>query len=327
MALWTDIDPAELTAFTRIAFEAVDTGPYADILPNLFQENVFFTWRVNEVLSEVAEYGEFDTEAPIGREGKGEEKGMRLLPVARKLRLSEYEQVTDLDRVQVKAEDKADQLVRDISNRLHLARAEALVSGSIVLNENGLKQNIDFGRSASHTNAAPTALWDGTGASRDPISDLKRWRQSIIDKTGTVPNYLGGSDRAAGALASALVAAGYINGGGGPVVPRALVNDVLVTHGLPTYTVDDSRVAGRRLAPDTHILLASTGGVAGRTVHAPTVESRDPRFNLAGQEPGIIAGVYSDDDPPVRWVLAKTVGVPCLANPDTTLSAKVLGNG
>lgn len=322
MALWTDINPAELTAFSRVAQESIDEGVLTTVLPNLTQDEVKFSWRVNQILSEAAEFGEFDTEAPIGSGDKSEEKTMRLLPVSRKLRLSEYEQVTDLDRVRALAEDKADQVVRYVTNRLNRARGEVLVTGKLAISENGVVQNVDFGRKSTHTNAAPTALWSASGA--DPIADLRKWADMIADESGVVPDVLAGATRVYSALASALADAGYVTTGAG-VVSRSAVSEILASYGLPAFTVFDGRVGGQRIVADDKLVLAASGGVSGSTVFAPTVESTDPRYNLAPSDrSGIIAGVYSEDDPPVKWVLGKAVALPVLSNPDTTLSADVL---
>ena len=69
MALWTEIKPAELTAFSREAYAALDVGILNTILPNLYQDQVKFTWRVNAVLDGTALFGEFDlhTRAPLRR--------------------------------------------------------------------------------------------------------------------------------------------------------------------------------------------------------------------------------------------------------------------
>lgn len=323
MALWTEVDPAELTAFSRVAQENLDVGVLATILPNLTQDDVKFTWRVNEILSESAEYGEFDTEAPIGGGDRGEEKTMRLLPVSRKLRLSEYEQVSDPERARALADERADQVVRFIINRLNRARGEALVTGELAIAENGIVQNVDFGRDSAHTNAAPpNGLWSASGA--DPIADLRGWADAVADASGVMPDVLAGSTRVYSALAAALGDAGYITSGAG-VVSRSAVSEILASYQLPAFTVDDTRVGGQRVIADDKLILASAGGASGRTVYAPTVESMDPRYNLeAGDRSGIVAAVYSEDDPPVKWVLGKAVVMPVLSNPDTTLSADVL---
>ena len=321
MALWTEIKPAELTAFSREAYAALDVGILNTILPNLYQDQVKFTWRVNAVLDGTALFGEFDTEAPIGAEGGAEEKTMRLIPVMRKLRLSEYEQVTDLDRIRALAEDKADKVVRFVINRLAQARAEALANGTLAINENWVVQNLNFGRAANQTRVVPATLWSAAGS--DPVADLRAWSDRVADASGVAPDLLVMSSRVATALGARLAGAGYITSDTG-VVSRAAVAEVLASHELPAPTVFDGRVNGARLMADNLLVLAPSGGAAGSTVHAPTVESQDPRYGLRGNEPGIIAGVYSEDDPPVKWVLGKAVALPVLSNPNTTLSATPL---
>ena len=320
--LWTDIvDPAELTAFSRVAMETLDNSELTRILPNIRQDEVKFSWRVGEIVADEAEYGEFDTEAPIGGGDKGEEKTIRLLPVSRKLRLSEYEQVTEPARVRQLAEDKADAMVRAVITRLNRARGEALVRGALALNENGVKQNVAFGRKAAHTDAAPDSLWSAAGAA--PIADLRKWSDSVADTSGMTPDTMLASTRVANILGAKLAAAGYIIGTGA-IVGRDAVNDVLAGQGLPSLTVYDGRAGGTRFIPDDRLVLAVAGQVGG-TVFAPTVESGDPRFNLGESErSGIVAGLYRADDPPMGWVMGKAIALPILANPNASLSAKVL---
>lgn len=318
MALWEEIDPAELTAFSRVALESLDAGPLNAVLPNLNQDEVKFSWTVNEILSESAEYGEFDTEAPIGNGGGAEEKTMRLLPVSRKLRLSEYEQVSDVERARALAEEKADKVVKFVINRLNRARGEALVDGALAIAENGVVQNVTFGRAANQTNQTPSALW--SAAEADPITDLRGWADRVADASGVMPDTLVGSTRVYSALQAAL--GSYVQSG---VVSRTAVNEILASYELPSFTVYDGRVAGTRVIADDKLIFGSSGGQSGATVFAPTVESRDPRYNLeAGDRSGVIAAVYSEDDPPVKWVLGKAIALPILSNPDTTLSADVL---
>ncbi|WP_248789133.1 major capsid protein, partial [Escherichia coli] len=126
------------------------------------------------------------TEAPIGAEGGAEEKTMRLIPVMRKLRLSEYEQVTDLDRIRALAEDKADKVVRFVINRLAQARAEALATGTLAINENWVVQNVNFGRAANQTRVVPATLWSAAGS--DPVADLRAWSDRVADASGVAPD-------------------------------------------------------------------------------------------------------------------------------------------
>ncbi len=321
--LWTEIvDPAELTAFSRVALEELDDGTtLTSILPNINQDEVKFSWSVGAVLGGEAAYGEFDTEAPIAAHPGAEEKTVRLLPVAQKRRLSEYAQVTNPDRVQQLAEERADAVVRSIITRLNRARGEALVTGQLKLNENGIKQTVNFGRKAAQTNAAPASLWSGD--SSDPIADLRKWADMVADESGLAVDTMLVSTRIATILGARIAKAGYVTGSG-QIIGRDAVNDVLASQGLPQMTVYDGRAGGKRFIDDDRLVLAVAGQVGG-TVFAPTIESQDPRFNLAPADAsGIVAGLYREDDPPVGWVLGKAIALPILANPNASLSAKVL---
>ena len=322
MALWTEIvQPAELTAFSRVAAENIDGGALAAILPNIYQDEVKFSWLVNEVLSELAQFGEFDTESPIGGKGRAKEQTIRLIPVSLKKRLSEYEQVTDPERVRQLADDRAVEVVVAILNRLNKARAEALVTGKLELAENRVIQTVDFGRKASHTLTA-AKLWSATGA--DPVADLRAWFDLVAEDSGVMPDRIVTSTRVLSTIGGLLAKAGYVTGNA-PIVSQSVVTEVLANFGLPAIQVDESKIGGVRLLPDDRVVIAAAGGVAGGTVFAPTVESTDPRYALAqGDRSGIVAGLYREDDPPVAWVMGKAVALPILANPDTTLAAKVL---
>jgi hypothetical protein len=42
-----------------------------------------------------------------------------------------------------------------------------------------------------------------------------------------------------------------------------------------------------------------------------------------GEEPGIVAGSYEDEDPIALWTKASAIGLPILANPDLSMVADV----
>lgn len=321
-ALWTEIvNPAELTAFSRVALDSLDASPLAKVLPNVYQDEVKFSWRTGSMMGDEAEYGEFDTEAPIGSSEGGVEKTIRLLPVSKKLRLSEYEQVTNPERVQQLAEERADAMVRAVITRLNRARAEALVTGGLELNENRVRQSVSFGRDAELTNQTPDTLWSASGA--DPIADLRAWADAMADASGMAPDTMIVSTRVASVIGATLADAGYVTGTGA-IVGRDAVNDILAGQGLPTLTVFDGRANGSRFMADDKVILAASGAVGG-TVFAPTVESHDPRYGLGeSNRSGIVAGLYREDDPMVGWVLGKAIALPILANPNASLSATVL---
>ena len=66
------------------------------------------------------------------------------------------------------------------------------------------------------------------------------------------------------------------------------------------------------------------GGDLGATLYGTTAESMEPGYNLAGDEPGVVAGAYKSADPVAVWTKAAAIGLPVLANPDLTFGVKVL---
>lgn len=62
---------------------------------------------------------------------------------------------------------------------------EILLNGKMTLVGEGFEQEVDFGLTNKET-LAGTALW--TNPDSDPISDLKRWRLAVIQKTGKAPD-------------------------------------------------------------------------------------------------------------------------------------------
>lgn len=322
MALWTDImDPAELTGFARTALEALDVSPLNVALPNIVQDEVKFSYRKGSTVSDVAQYGDFDTESSIGDGPGGEEFTMRLLPVMRKMPLSEYEQITQPDQVRERAFEKTEAAVRAVIRRLSLIRGEALQTGGLAINERGVNLNVSFDRAAAQTDASPGDDWDSNDA--DPVANLVEWADLMSDNTGGLrPTQIIMSTKAATAAGAALADAGYITTSA-PVVSRDLVNEVLQSHSLPTITVFDGKVGGQRVIGEDHVIMVAAGE-AGGTIFGPTVEAQDPRYNLAGgDQNGIVSGLYREDDPPIAWALGKAVALPVLTNPNATLSAKV----
>lgn len=62
---------------------------------------------------------------------------------------------------------------------------EILLNGKMTLVGEGFEQEVDFGFTNKET-LTGAALW--TDGASDPIADLKRWRQTVIQKTGRAPD-------------------------------------------------------------------------------------------------------------------------------------------
>jgi hypothetical protein len=343
MFLNTDyITPAELTGYVRAASGdlPINQTMLAAWLPNRLVDDLQYRYtRGGEALTQAATYRAYDAESPIGsRPGLTRVTG-ELPPISRKIRLGEYDRlrqrrVDGLVRGAIQAD--AVRMVRSVAMRIEVARGQALYTGKVTIDENGVKQEADFGRAAGHT-TAPGTLWSNT-ASATPLTNLLAWMDTYVAANGDAPgtiltsrrvlSYLLLNAEIRGLLATNAVTAGRVT------IPA--LNDLLGAHGLPnirtydvTYTTDAGSTA--RVIPDDRVLLLpapgdagdADSGVLGNTLYGTTAESLEPDFGLEGEEAGIVAGAYSTKDPVAVWTKAAAIALPVLANPDLTFCADV----
>lgn len=329
MALWTEIiNPAELTGFAREKAAQFDaTGEtLSDVFPSIQTSGLSFGWTINEKVQDVAAFRSFDAESKIGNAAGLERKIAELTPISLKKRFGEYDQLVrsgqnSPESVQAAADRLAQEVAQGVVRRLVQARGEALVTGKIAINDDGVVANVDFGRRTDHTVTA-AAAWDG--ATADPIADLEAWRQAYVDHTGQEPTGLKVSPKVMAALQRNDKVRSYLGANVPTLVGRETVNSILASYGLPAVEVVNTRVAGQPVLNDEFAILTAEG--AGATVYGATVEATDPRYGLSASAiPGLVVGAYAEDDPNIKWIRANAVALPVLGNPDLTLAARVLG--
>lgn len=329
MALWTDlINPGDLTGFSRTVVDLYDAnaGTLSDVFPSVTTSDVSFRWLVNGKSSDVAAFRSFDAESKIGGAADIEERIASLTPISIKKRFGEYDNLVrsgqnSPESIQAAADRLATEVSQAVIRRLIQARGEALVTGKLVINEDGAVQNVDFRRRPDHTITAKTA-WSKDAA--DPIADLDAWRQAYVDHTGQEPTAIYASTGVVSALQRSAKVRGYLGGNTPTMLSMDVLNAILIGYGLPPVTFANTRVMGRPVVDGEYIVFAAEG--AGATVWGLTVEASDPRYNLAdAAAPGLVVGAYAQDDPATKWIHANAVALPILSNPDLTLAARVLG--
>lgn len=327
MALWTDlVKPVELTGVGRSAVSDADNAAaLADIFPSVNIQDVAFSWAVNGKSEDVAQFRAFDAESAIGGTSALEQKTVRLPALSLKKRFGELDSL-------VRMSANSPESVTDAANRLAVevaqsfvralvpARAEALITGklSIVDDEGGFRQNVDFGRRVDHTVNAATP-WDQGG---DPVADLETWAAAFQSNTGYAPTKLKMSRAAFSALTRSKALAAYFSAGAPGLVSRDTVNAILGSYGLPQIEVVAGTVNGKEIFSKDHVVLAADG--AGLTPWGLTKNAQDSRYGIAaGDMPGLVVAAYKEDDPAIEWIIGNASVVPVLANPDLTLAAKV----
>jgi len=343
MLLNTDlIDPADLTGYVRGALSDLERNRFrlARYLPNRLVNDLIarFT-RGGEGLSEAATFRAYDAESPIGSRPALSRVTQELPPISRKIRLGEYDQLR-----QRNADDEvADAILRDavrmtrqVAARMELARGEALYKGKIQLNENGVIVDVDYGRAAGHTVTAATAWTDGANA--DPIADLVSWVDTYIAANGDPPGVILTSTRVLRLIGAAAKVRnlGSTLAGTPTNLAAAAVSAILANYNLPPIETYDAQVnvngAATRVIPDDRLILLPAavdaddfdGTDLGATMWGTTAEALQPNYGVEeGDEPGIVAGAYTTDDPVAVWTKAAAIGLPVLANPNLSFAADV----
>lgn len=336
--------PAEVTGYVReaLADQEVNRFTLSRYLPSENVDDIMYRVATGGTgLADAATYRSYDAESPIGRRQPLSSIIGELPPLSLKSRLSEYDRlryrkVTD-DRIRDAIFNDAKKLTMDVAARVELARGQTLVTGTTPLNELGV--TINWGRSASHTVTAAT-LWSNTSA--DILSDLMSWRDTYLATNGVEPGSIVVSRKVWNLmLRNQAVRNQVFPGANQPsIVTQTGLNQMLNAQGLPEINLYQAQVnvngtATKVLNENVVLLLPpavngtaeDTGAIEdtqlGGVFWGTTAEAMDPRFGIAGDEPGVVAGEYTEEDPISVWTKVASINLPVLANPNLSFAATV----
>ncbi|KXT55650.1 hypothetical protein Y710_18220 [Gordonia sp. QH-12] len=340
--LYTEtITPSELTGFARAAQEDVEArgGTLARWLPNTGVNDVVVRTVVGkDGAGQLAQYRSFDAETPIGSGGQAERKIFELLPLGLKERIGEYDQLRarggDGAAIALGGIEAATiRTVRAIADRLEVARGQALETGGLSINENGMVQTPSFGRPAGNTVTA-AVLWDAASGTKI-LEDLLAWCEAYADANdGIAPGAIVLSRKILNVMLRDEGIRGLVaTAAGAPqIVSVDVLNGALSAHGLPPIYVFDRKVKGQRVTSDKKVFLLpeavdpnSGSNILGATFYGPTLESMEPEYGIgASEQPGIAVGAYKTKDPIGLWVHSNAIALPVLVNPVASMVATVL---
>ena len=345
MYLFNDyFTPATLTGYVRASLADLPANQFSlrRWLPTRLVPDLEYRYNKGSGgLAQAGQYRAYDAESPISKRKGLERRSGSLPPLSEKIRLGEYDRlrIQANSDVSIQSTILADavNLVKKLEARAEIARADALVNGSVTISENGVSASVDFGRNGSNQ-VTPGTVWSTT-ATADPLGDLSTWVQYYVDLNGEAPGALVTSTLVRGYMlrnAAIRSLAGNLNG-----TPTILSVDqlqqALVAHDLPpVYTYDASYEnasgAATKVIPNTDVLLLPApvapddweGTQLGGTFWGNTAESLEPNYGLQGDEPGVVVGNYKVENPLGIWTNAAGISLPVLSNPDMSMRARVL---
>lgn len=327
----------ELTAQARAAADLAATQyRLGRFLPSRDNYSLTYNFDVNQIgLVDKAEYRAFDTETRYGRTQGGSSRAGKLPPIGRKFRVGEFEQL-QLVAQNALIGGKLDEYARRggaaIAARVALAQGQALEKGKVLLNENKLEVELDFGRKAEHSINVAKLYSD---PSADVIGDFEAagdlYRKTNGQGWGTTLL----SQRTLTNLAKNTGLIREVVQRGTDLPSRISYDDVrsvLASYNVNGVEVFDEAIDGERIISDNVILLLPSdggvvldGGVLGSTEWGITAESIQPGYGITDTErPGIFAAAFTDTDPQGTDVLTSAVVIPAVTNANATMALTVL---
>lgn len=288
---------------------------------------------------DVAPYRAFDAEAAIGkRQGISRVTG-ELPPISKKMRLGEESRLRlemlrggDNSTIVNQLFDDAAAMVRAVQARIEQARGQALYTGAVTINENGVQATIDFGMAGSHK---PNAAASWALPATDILTDLLTWQALYVTDTGQQPGVIVTSSKVLGYMQRNTPMRELMVAGGASaptILTQETVQATMRAYGLPPMMAYDTvvRVDGvaTRVIPDDKLLMLPAGGgpPLGSTFYGVTAEELElRRFGVQVQgDGGVVVVLSATDDPVATWTKAAAIAVPIIASPELIIAADVV---
>jgi hypothetical protein len=325
------IDPVELTEFSRVAADDFDaqSQSLARFFPYRGVTDIMYSYGKGlDLLVDEASFRAFDAESPIGRRAPSARVSGEILPISRKIPLSEYAQLrlrnaSSDELIQAHFNDAA-RLARGIVARVERARAQLLETGKVTINENGVVQEYDADRATSLTvtTLATNDRWSAYSTA-NPVRDILAWSELIYGLTGLRPTRMLVSSGVMSHLQQVASLASWTG------ITRARITTAEVVEAIQALagvTVEVYTPPAGMVTPlnAKKVVLITEGVQLGASLFGIPVEASEPEYAGLSVQPGIVAGTWKEKDPVTPWTKAVALALPIMASPDTTLCAQVV---
>lgn len=307
------------------------------LFPEVKHDTLDFSYLVGASnLPVIASVHAFDTEAEIGSR-EAAKQALEAAYVKRKMQITEKDLIA-LQFPRTEGERKylmgmvfndIDKLVAGVKARVELMRMEALTTGKVTLDENGLNMTIDYHVPVEHQETLTgTDLW--TNDTADIIGDLERWADALDEK----PTRALTSNKILSLILRNEKIIGYLYGkGSGRIPTRKDLNAFLLQHELPQIAVYDAKFR-RQLPNGKYVIERYFGenkfvmfgdGTLGETLYGPTPE--ESRMIREGADVSnvdkVIAMVYEEGkDPITTWTKAAATAIPSFPEANNVFQAQ-----
>lgn len=328
----------KVLAYARSLPEEGHVGPMLFPVETV-NELTFEYWRALNILPVSASLQAYGAEAQIAsREGAAKVSG-EIPPIKRKIYLDERNMLAlkregagDVDMVRNELYNDIDNMIAAVYTRIEALRMQALATGQLVMNENGVILNVNYGVPAAQQ-AGPTNSWDDA-TNATIVDDIKTWTGVVESATGVRPTRALTSDVVIAAMLGSDQIREMIWGPVGDQRPVTLqeVNRLLQTMDLPQvasynrrYRVqaEDGTFTTLRYFPANRFVLIPPQKL-GDTLMGPTAEALLDDEVEAKSVAGIYANVTHENEPPMIWTKAAATSIPTFPAADLVYQATVI---
>ncbi|HIG0360398.1 TPA: major capsid protein [Clostridium sporogenes] len=224
-----------------------------------------------------------------------------------------------------------DKMITSVKTRIEAMRFEAIATGKLNINENGVKAAIDYGTPKTQQS---TSDWTDKATAK-PLEDIYNWTDKVVQNSGFTPARALTSKSALNLLlTNESIRKAVLGVNSDRVLTKSMLNQLLESMELPTvatydaqYRVQgaDGKYSSKRYFEDGKFVLLPDGKL-GDTIYGLTAEEielrgkSDVKIESFGN---IIAEIYSTKDPVARWTKAVATCLPSFPYADQIYIAKV----
>lgn len=309
--------------------------------PVRFEEDNTIDFSTIVRTNRTAKYRAFDGRIHVSKRDAAEERRVRLAPLSTSLSEGELERLNQefarLGGSNERARERAiyndaEQLTREVQNRLEMAWGDTLTDGSLTITELG--QVAEYGIPGNHLVAAGAAWSDTTNAT--VLTNIRDWADVWKATNGYYPGRMKTSltQLRRAQRNKEVIDAVYGATQGRTRVRIQELNDLLRDEGLPVFDesydseFDVDGVTTRTIPVDRLVMLPADLSELGHTamgVSATALELvGDDRSEVSFEEAPGIVGVVIKEGPPFReFVFVDAVGQPVLDDAKKLLVADV----
>lgn len=280
-----------------------------------------------------AEVYAFDTKTQLASREAIEKGVASLALIKRQIKIAEKEMIkiqnprTDAELTHVLSQlyNDSEKMVEGVKVRVEAMRMEAISTGKIKIEENGIKVTIDYGVPSANKKSFN---WTDVATAK-PLDDLETLASAVEETSGSRPTRALTSRKIVKSICANESIRAAIHGvNSDKIVTLAQLNELLVQSELPTLVTYEAkyRVEGaksfttKRYFPD-NIISMFGDGTLGETIYGLTAEEvkliGDGKMEEASMVGNIFVGTHTSIDPVGEFTKAAATALPSFPYAET----------